>query len=487
MEMEQQGEAIENVNESEKGGSDIQEFGGNGSYIRIEKDEMSVWMYLNPPLSEGSPYTKGELVGYLEMKGITHGHHTSNLAAIVKKGVYQREILVAQGQEPIEGNDGYYEYRFSPDEHKAPKVLENGSVDYTNMSSLQNVRQGDIVAVYHHARMGQDGYTVKGKPLLAYRVKEIPPLRGSAISNVDNPDIYLATKDGKIEFKDGKIDIQTTHEVHGDVTLITGKIEFFGDVFISGNVEAGVVIRAGRNVEIKGTAEAVTIFAGGDVILSRGIQGGQRAKISARGNVFADFIEHTVVTAGGDVTANTILNSRISADGKVLLTGKKGAIIGGYTHAKQGIRATEVGNQAEVRTIVHAGCEREVYDRHQAVKTREKELAEQLQELSDSVANRGKRGLLQGKIPKSPEEELQELKKALLSMKQEAADCNEERMILEEQIREGQSAEIIINGNVYRGSVISIAQLQMPIEHGTCFMKYYYSKGMLESSVIAYS
>lgn len=486
MEKEQQGQLAENLEGTENAQPNYMEFGGNGSYLRIEEDEMSVWMYLNPPISEESPYTKGELIGYLEMNGVTHGHHTSNLAAMVKKRVYQREILVAQGQEPIEGNDGYYEYRFSPDEHRAPKVLENGSVDYTNMSSLHNVRQGDIVAVYHHAKMGQDGYTVKGKPLLAHRVKEMPPLRGTAISNADNPDIYLATKDGKIDFRDGKVDIQTTHEITGDVTLITGKIEFFGDVLIQGNVEAGVVIRAGRNVEIKGTVEAVAIFAGGDIILGRGIQGGQRAKISARGSVYADFIEHTIVTAGGDVTANTILNSRVSADGKVLLTGKKGAIIGGYTHAQKGISATEIGNQAEVRTVVHAGCEREIYDRHQAVKAREKQLAEQLKELSESVTGRGK-VRLSGKIPKSQEEELQELKKALLSMKAEIADCDAEKALLEGKIKEGQSSEIVVNGNVYRGSVIGIAQLQIPIEHNNCFMKYFYSRGMLESTVIAYS
>lgn len=83
--------------------------------------------------------------------------------------------------------------------------------------------------------------------------------------------------------KNGKIDIQALHEINGDVTLITGKVEFFGDVVITGGVESGVIIRAGRNIEIKGNVEAVSLFAGGDIILGRGIQGAQRAKIIARG------------------------------------------------------------------------------------------------------------------------------------------------------------------------------------------------------------
>ena len=388
----------------------------------------------------------------------------------------------------MEGRDGYFEYKFDPDSYRAPKVLENGRVDYTNMSALSNVRKGDVVAVYHHAKIGQDGFDVKGKAIAAQKAKEIPPLRGQSISNQDNPDIYLATRDGKIEFRDGRIDIQALHEIHGDVTLITGKIEFFGDVVIDGNVEAGVIIRAGRNIEIRGTAEAVNLFAGGDVILGRGIQGAQKAKISARGNIFADFIEHTVVAAGGTVQANTILNSRISADEKVILTGKKGAIIGGYTHAAMGITATEIGNAAEVRTVVHAGSEKEVYQRFQEVRKKDAELTDKLKEIYEELEEIRKK-LQSGAI--KPMESLnirvKKMKQDLTALKAEQVENRKECKDIEELMARRQNAEIAVSGNIYRGTVVCFAQMQIPIEHNTCFMKYYQRRGMIESSVIAYS
>ncbi|MDO4304204.1 MAG: FapA family protein [Bacillota bacterium] len=460
----------------------------NGSYVKIDDDNMNAFLYLMPPGDERDNYTMEELIGFLQKNGVTTGYHHSNLAAMIKKRVYRREIVAARGQAAVEGRDGYFDYKFDPDQYRAPKVLADGRVDYTNMSTLQNVRKGDVVAVYHHVMPGQDGFDVKGKPILAGRVKEIPPLRGQAVSNQEDPDVYLATKSGKIEFKDGRIDIQNLHEINGDVTLITGKVEFFGDVVINGNVESGVVIRAGRNIEIKGTVEAVNLFAGGDIILSRGIQGGQKAKVSARGNIFADFIEHTVVMAGGSVQANTILNSRISADDKVILTGKKGAIIGGYTHATKGITATEIGNAAEMRTVVHAGCEKEIYQRAQDARKREPELIRQLKDIAEEMEGvRRQRASAAGKSVEILEGKFKALEKKSQIPKAELLELRKECQELENAISQGQGAEIEVSGNIYRGTVICFAQVQMPIEHSTCFMKYFWQRGLIESSVIAYS
>ena len=51
------------------------------------------------------------------------------------------------------------------------------------------------------------------------------------------------------------------------------------------------------------------IFAGGDIILQKGIQGGGKGRVSARGNIFSDFIEYADIEAGMDVYANSIINS----------------------------------------------------------------------------------------------------------------------------------------------------------------------------------
>lgn len=454
-----------------------------GTYLRVEDDEMTAWLYLTPP-EEEQVYTKRDLESYLEQNGVTRGYHSSNLSAMVKKKVYDREILVAQGKKSIPGKDGYFEYLFSPEEHMGPVIREDGTVDYSSMSALQNVHKGDKVAIYHYAEQGEDGYTVRDKELKAAPARDLPPMRGKGIIRENG--VYYAQNDGKIEVKDGKIDIQNVHEIVGDVDTIIGKIEFFGDVIINGNVEGGVTIRAGRNIEIHGTAGGVSLFAGGDVLLSRGIQGG--GKISARGNVFAEFIENTTVEAGGIVQSNVILNARVSAKDKVITNGKRGAIIGGQVHALKSIEAITAGNDVEVKTVLHCGYQPEAFDMLLEIRRKETETKEKLAKLVDTMteALREKRKL-GANTAKTTEANLSEWNRLKDEYFAELDRIGKERKELEETMEAGRDSYIKVDGNLYRNVVISINAEQMIMDRNTCYMKYTAEKGIIEGSVIIHN
>lgn len=451
-----------------------------GTYMRVDKDAMAAWLYLTPP-EEGQFYAKSDLETFLERRGVVKGFHSSNLSAMIKKKVFNREILVAQGQPNIDGKDGYFEYLFTPEEYTAPKIREDGSVDYTNMSALHNVHKGDKVAVYHHAVQGTNGYTVYGGEIKAKGAKDLPPMRGKGISREE--DEYFALSDGKIEAKRGKIDIQSVHEIFGDVDMITGKIEFFGDVIVNGNVESGVVIRAGRNIEVHGTTGCATLFAGGDVILSRGIQGG--GKISARGSVFADFIENTTVEAGGTVQSNTILNAQIYAKEKVITTGKKGCIIGGYVHGLRGIEAMSVGSDVEVRTILHCGYEMEAYERlvdiiRQETETKEA-LADLVEAMTDAIREKRMRG---SSTSLATETKLSDWNKKKDLLFTQLDGISQEREKLEEVVENGRGSSIKVDGFVYRNVIISINSEQMVVEKDTRSMRYTADRGVIEAATM---
>lgn len=454
-----------------------------GTYLRVEDDEMTAWLYLTPP-AEGQVYSKRELESYLEQQGVVKGYHSSNLSAMVKKKVYEREILVAKGQEAVPGQDGYFEYLFSPEEHMGPTIREDGTVDYSSMSALQNVHKGDKVAIYHYAVPGVDGYTVQGNVLKAAAARDLPPMRGKGIIRENG--VYYAQNDGKIEVKDGKIDIQNVHEIMGDVDAIIGKIEFFGDVIINGNVEGGVTIRAGRNIEIHGTTGGASLFAGGDVLLSRGIQGG--GKISARGNVFAEFIENTTVDAGGIVQSNVILNSKVSAKDKVITNGKKGAIIGGQVHALKSIEAMTAGNDVEVKTILHCGYQPESFDMLLENRRKEAEIKEKLAKLVDAMTEalreKRRRGANTAMTTEANLSEWNRLKDEYFA---ELDKIGKEREELETTMEEGRESYIKVDGNLYRNVVISINAERMIMDRNTCFMKYTADKGVIEGTVIIHN
>ena len=82
---------------------------------------------------------------------------------------------------------------------------------------------------------------------------------------------------------------------------------------------------------------------------------------------------------------------------------------------------------------------------------------------------------------------VKKMKQDLTALKAEQVENRKECKDIEELMARRQNAEIAVSGNIYRGTVVCFAQMQIPIEHNTCFMKYYQQRGMIESSVIAYS
>ena len=456
----------------------------NSSYVRVEPDNMKAWLFLMPPKSDEEPYVIAELEEFLQSHNIVFGYHKSNLKGMCKKGIYQREILVANGQLPENGVEGHYELHFAPAK-STPEIKEDGSVDYSSVNQLINVRVGDKLATYHQATQGTDGSDVLGNVLSAHVAKDLVPLRGLHISRRETEEIYYAEREGKIQIEDGKIDIQNVHEVFGDVDLNISKIEFFGDVIINGNVESGVTIRAGRNIEVRGSVEAASLFAGGNIILQRGIQGQQKGRVSARGQVFAKFIEQTIINAGGDVFADSIMNSRISTEGKVNLSGKRGMLVGGYTHALLGISTSSIGNDAETRTVVHVGCEAEIIEKGVSLKKREVQVRHMLQEMTEELEELEKKSEIYGdKQQKMMEVTASKILPQKKALKEELAVLIGDQKEIQAQILRGKGANIRVDGNIYRGTVVCIAQLQMPIENKTMFMDYTIQGGLIVGTVI---
>ena len=226
-------------------------------------------------------------------------------------------------------------------------------------------------------------------------------------------------------------------------------------------------------------------MAGGDVIISRGIQGG--GSIMARGNVFADFIENTTVRAGGTVLSNTILNANISAEEKVITTGRKGAVIGGYVHGFRGIEAMTAGSDAEVKTILHSGYETSVYERFLELRRKEGEIKEKLSELVDNVtdAYREKRMGSSG-ASMSAETRLAERDRAKRQFFEELDKISREKEALEEKMESSQGAYVRVDGRIYRNVVIGVNIEQLMLNRGTGYMVYTADNGVMEGNVIVH-
>lgn len=454
------------------------------SYVRITENHDEAWLYLCAP-EDKDEYDKQEVLQYLQRNKVIAGINTSHVAAMCKKKIYEREVKVASSEIGEVGNNGRYEFFFETGKRK-PTIRKDGSVDYVSMSLIDSVEEGTLLARYYPAKQGIPGRDVLGtseKPVL---YKDLRPLTGKGISNEKNPNEYYATKAGKVEYDgDRKLSIVEVYEIFCDCDLANNAVvEFNGDVVIHGNVESGVVIKAGKSVTVEGGVECANITAGGDVCLKRGMQGGGKGSIVSGGDVFAEFIEYANVKAKGSVQANVILSSHVNSNNKVTLTGKKGLIAGGNVHALMGITCITAGNQSEIRTRLHVGMEPEMVEKRIEINEEYDAVNRELDEIAVGMSKILRVRQQTGDLSVQLQEHLQELKKKKDDIYSRCVEIKKRADEIEELVVAARNAKIRIEGNIYHGVVIGIDSHEMNINKDTSYMEYKSQNGIINGTVV---
>lgn len=454
------------------------------SYVRITEDKTEAWLYLCAP-DDGTKYEKSEIMRYLQLNNVVAGINESHVAAMCKKQIYEREVKVASSVKGEPGREGYFEFFFNTEKPK-PKINKDGTVDYRSMSLVQNVTEGDKLAVYHPAVQGTSGRDVTGAFEKANIYRELRPLTGKGISNEKDPNEYYATMSGKIEYDgESKLSVVEVYEVHGGCDYANNAlVEFNGDVIIHGNIEAGVTVHAGKSLTVDGVVESANISAGGDVCLKRGMQGSGKGMIDAGGNIFTEFLEYAKVKAGGAVQSNVILNSNVESGNSVTLTGKKGLIAGGNVHAMLGITCQNLGNASEIKTCVHVGVLPEIMEKRMEVSQEYGKLNAELDEIVVGMARILRVRQQTGEISEQLQSHLEALKKKKDEVYKKCMEMKKEVDRLEALVVKAREAKIRISGNIYKGTIISIDDRQMPIQKDTSFMEYSTQNGMIVGTVI---
>lgn len=379
-------------------------------YIICSISEDNLEGYIN--ICDGTKtYTLDEIKEYLSEYGIVKGINVELIKSILDEKRYYEEICIANGKNAIDGKDGYYEFFFDTQPTKKPIILEDGSVDYNTLGQIELCSVGDKLAIYHKSVQGKNGFDVYGNILYAKVGTDLKPLKGKDFTLLEEENIYIANSEGKVELKDNKIIITPIFLMDGDVDAATGDIIFKGDVVVSGNVYSNVTIEATGNITVNGHVETATLIAGKDVILRNGMQGSGKGCIYAKGDVSAKFFEQTIIKSEGNVNANIIMNCDIEANGKVLVSGKRGAIIGGITKAIEGITASMVGNRAGANTTLCIGPQIDTKKEFSKIDEEISNFTNELDEITRKLNN------IMEKLMKNPNAILQQTKNELMRKK----------------------------------------------------------------------
>lgn len=418
--------------------------------IVFSPDDMEVYLVIEDP---EKVFTEEEILQALWNNKVRKGIQRKEISRIVDGTNEEPSVLVASGQPPRPGKDGWYEYFFRVNVNRKPKVLEDGSVDYQNIEWFETVKAGDKLAFYHPAEDGVDGYTVKGKVLPAIKGREQGILLGFGFVLEPDQRTYISAVDGWADQHDNKLEISSMLVIDEDTTLATGNIVFNGSVHVKGSVGSQTEIKAEGDVLVDGFVEAASIEAGGNVVLRQGMNGTGNGRVKAGGDVMGRFFEAVQVYAGGNIQANYCLNCDLYAENTIEITRANGTMVGGTAYAERGIIAQNVGNRVGMATYLRVGLDQKNLDELHKLNENIRNVSEELRIIENARTD------FNNKYPlevRSNMDVYAKIENAVYTKEKQLEELNREKAQMEERIQSISDAKVVVNGRLYEGTIIEI-------------------------------
>ncbi|MDO4166197.1 MAG: FapA family protein [Eubacteriales bacterium] len=440
----------------------------DGIIITFSEDDMEAYLCLQPNEKE---YPVSLIKSRLKDMGITIGIRENTIRAMLEQKRYGQNVKIAEGIHPVPGVDGWYEFMFDTEHDDRPKILADGSVDYSMYGNIPSVEEEAVIAVYHPAQEAKDGVNIFGELLVATKGKNMAKLSGRGFTLLEDGCTYVAKYGGKITYDDGRLNIEQELLIKEDVSTSTGGITYRNDIHVRGNVLAGVSIVSEKgSIIVDGYVESASLSADKDVILKNGMQGNARGSIKAGGDVSGKFFERTRIDAGGNVNANAIMNSIVKAGNDVIVSGRFGIIIGGEIQANHQIKATIIGNTAEVENRIYAGVAGDLLAQLNHCEAQKKAAEDELSRIIQGM------DMVDELLEKTEGEELKQKKLLLIRSKVEKdsqiSKLDHQKKELVDLFGKANEAKITIDKMVYPGTVISVNGMKKNVTESENHVEY---------------
>lgn len=324
--------------------------------LTMSDDDMTCIARFYPPSEKGAPLEKDEILKDLRFKKVSFGIKNDVINSFFEDRHYCTDYVVAQGKPVREGKDGFIEYLFNTDPSTRPTLNPDGTVDFFNLNIISPCKEGQAVARLTPADPGDDGVNIFGGYVSPKPVSEPKFSFGRNLKVSEDGLELISEVNGNVTLVDDKVFASNIYEVN-DVDTSTGNIEYDGDLHVKGNVTAGFSVKVSGNVEVRGVVEGAYVEAGGDIIITRGMNGMGKGEIIAGRNIVAKFLENARAQANGYIHAEAIIHSKIISKSDVIVTGKKGFITGGSVQALGNVEAKIIGSEMGVDTDIQVGAD----------------------------------------------------------------------------------------------------------------------------------
>lgn len=424
--------------------------------LEIPDNHMYVKARFYPPSKGGSLLRAQDILYEMKQAGVRFGLITKSIEMFLKHRQYCVSYVVAKAKLPRHGHSASIEYKFDTKKDAKPTLLEDGTVDFHKLDMINHVEEGDLLAVLHKEDMGEPGKDVMGMALPAKKVERKVLKYGNNIELSEDGTEIRSKVCGHVKLEGEKVFVSNTYEVLADVDASTGDIEYDGNVTVKGSVRTGFMIRATGDINVNGVVEGAQLFAGGQIILQRGIQGMGKGVLEAKSNIIAKFIENSQVKSGGYVTAEAIMHSEVDAEGDITVDGKRGLVTGGTISSKTMVSVKVAGSNMGTITNILVGVDPTLMEECKAIGKELPEIEEEMEQQDQLYSMIGKK-IKSGET--LPEERIEAFKRAGNRLKELTDRKNKLEARLEEcreQIKEYSAGRVKVFGVMYPGVRITI-------------------------------
>ncbi|RMF88691.1 MAG: DUF342 domain-containing protein [Nitrospinota bacterium] len=432
--------------------------------ITLSPDEMQAWM----TFATDQPLSLDQMLADLEAAGVRVGIDRFFLQDLAEARQPGQRYLVAQGIPPEAG----VEYFFPLEQERKPRRLPDGRVDFYNLETIANVIQEQILVAKIPPEQRKPGQTVTGKPIPPDRGEAVLPAAGANVRVSEDGNALIALVNGHPVLSDHVLSVYPTYTLEGDVDFSVGNLTFVGSLVIRGDVKSGFSIKCAQDVTIYGVVDEAEIEAGGSITLHGNVFGKQKGRIKSGGRVKGVFVDSIRIEAQGDICLSQgVRYSHLQTQGKVLVGGRSGHIIGGTVQALEQIVAHDLGSENEVPTRIaisspffDATTSRETLAHIAAVLKADQALLDRYgeRELSPPVLHQA-------------QEELKSCQAALHSL--ESYFARRSHLLPRTPLQVG---TIVATGTVYPGVTICIGDLSLEISHPLHGVMFYRADGMIK-------
>lgn len=428
--------------------------------VSIDKKGYLAKIRLYPPSDKGARLSTFELKNLIEQNGVKYGIIEKNIEIALKARLYCMDILVAKAKLPVNGSDAEIVYSFNAEKTLKPTMSEDGSVDFHKLDMIESVKEGQLLATLIPIDYGEPGKDVYGNMIRPKKVRNKRLRHGKNIHLSDDKLQMYSDVSGNVTLVNDMVFVTDTYTIEGDVGPSTGDIDYDGAVEVKGNVITGYTVKATGDITVNGAVEGAMLISEGKIVLKRGMQGMGKGVMEAKGDVISNFIESATVKSGGAIYTDAIMHSNISANGDVIVNGKRGLIAGGSVKTTTKIETKVAGSTMGTQTELEVGFDTTLGEKYRNIEKHIDQMTDEKDSIVKNLKILQKRMQTKGKLEPEKMKLIKEGTERIKVIDQTIEEETEEyERIDEEMQRTSDGGKVRVENIAYPGVKIVISNI----------------------------